>query len=308
MEASRIPCDVHFAYSAHWEPGSTGSAAVRDLIVNKPQVFITRALGPWVLHVDSVLEGSVLDLGIQSRQSLESLCDEAQTRAFGRGTNAILALPGRRERLHLRPLRHGGLLARVTGTRYLGMSRPLAELRATAELRAAGVPVPLPVLALGRREGRFWEVAFGSVHEEDTLDGLSFLDAGPSWRRIERAMRAAGRSIRMLHDAGGRHRDLQIRNLLIREDADRAEVVIVDLDAARITGNIRPSQRMRELMRLYRSLHKRRLTSALEPRALASFFSAYLDGDRELRSAMRAWLPVERTRIAAHSLFYRLAR
>jgi hypothetical protein len=63
---------------------------------------------------------------------------------------------------------------------------------------------------------------------------------------------------------------------------------------------------MAELMRLYRSLRKRRLLAAAGGvRGCAIFLSAYVGGDRALRRALLARLPAERRRLALHALRYR---
>ena len=43
-------------------------------------------------------------------------------------------LPGRCRRLHLRPVRHGGLLGGLRGDLHFGLGRTVAELRANARL------------------------------------------------------------------------------------------------------------------------------------------------------------------------------
>lgn len=280
--------------------------------------FRELAIGPWrVLVADAIaepFEQAALALGLDEQTDLSSLGLAASfsfTRgstgfsgAAGRGNNSILALPGTSTRLHVRPLIHGGILARLTTTRFSSLDRPIAELRSTAALSRRGGPVPKPGFVLGRRRGWFWQAAVGSVHEDGTVDGAAYLESRPSRHSLERAARAAGSAVRRLHDLGCRHADLQIKNLLIRESHRAAEVIIVDLDRARLVAELTPKQRMRELMRLQRSLRKRGLREALHPRTLAAFFSAYLRGDSELRNRMRAHRRIETLRLRAHALFY----
>jgi len=54
----------------------------------------------------------------------------------GRGRTAIVALPGTRSQLHLRPVRHGGWFGGVLRGALFGIDRPLAELRVSAALAA----------------------------------------------------------------------------------------------------------------------------------------------------------------------------
>jgi hypothetical protein len=61
---------------------------------------------------------------------------------------------------------------------------------------------------------------------------------------------------------------------------------------------------MAELMRLHRSVVKRGLSEVVGPRGCARFLDAYTGGDRVLRRALLAHLPVERVRLALHRLAY----
>jgi len=224
----------------------------------------------------------------------------------GRGPTARLPLGAGGERLLLRLVLHGGLLGRGLGTTLLGLGRPGRELTVTAELRAAGAPVPEPVLLVGvRRAGPLWSAAVGTRVEEQTENARHFLDRAPDPANVARAAEAAGRAVRRFHDAGGEHADLHLGNLLVRRDADAYECVVIDLDRARCAAQVMPARRMAELARLYRSLVKRNLVSRLGDAGRARFVAAYLGDDRALGDAMLRQLPRERLRLRLHRLHYR---
>jgi hypothetical protein len=61
---------------------------------------------------------------------------------------------------------------------------------------------------------------------------------------------------------------------------------------------------MRELMRLYRSLAKRRLAEDRLQRSAAAFFAGYVAGDRPLRAALLRHGGSEARRLALHELAY----
>ena len=84
-----------------------------------------------------------------------------------------------------------------------------------------------------------------------------------------------------------------------------SKALIVDLDGARHASPPSPARRMRELMRLYRSLGKRRLLEGLGPRVEVAFLEEYVAGDRELRAALLRELPREQRRIARHAVSWR---
>jgi tRNA A-37 threonylcarbamoyl transferase component Bud32 len=260
--------------------------------------------GPRVLLVAAPLADSAEALGLLEPGGLERLLTSGGGRR-GRGETAVVSLPGRPERLHLRPVRHGGWLGGLFRDRLLGLARPVAELRASTTLRAAGAPVARPALVAARRRmGRLWSAAVGTLHEEDTQDGVEFFASGPSRTRVLAAATAAGEAVRKLHAAGGRHGDLHLKNLLVREQRGSARVLLVDLDRTRVVGDLAPRERMAEVMRLYRSLRKRGLHQVVGLRGCARFFSAYTAGDRGLRRALLTHLTRERARIALHALGY----
>ncbi|MBW2272833.1 MAG: hypothetical protein JRG96_06155 [Deltaproteobacteria bacterium] len=266
--------------------------------------FRSLRVGRGTLYVAPDFEEAVRSLGLPEPEALERMLADGAVGGQGRATTRVIELPGRSERLHLRPLCHGGALARVTRRSFLGLGRPLAELAVSAELLARGAPVSRSVLVLGRRAGLFWQASVGSVYEEGTLDAAAFLAAGPTAARTLQAARAAGIALRRFHDAGGRHADLQAANLLVRENESSTEVLVVDLDRSVLSAAVPPARRMQELMRLYRSLLKRELLEAVGDRGCAAFLGSYTKGDRALRRALRAHLPRERLRVALHALRY----
>src|SRR5690606_11831715 len=130
----------------------------------------------------------------------------------------------------------------------------------------------------------------------------------PPPAHLRALLAAAGRAVRAFHDAGGSHPDLHVGNLLVRARDDAPEVWILDLDRATAGAPPAPRERMAQLMRLVRSLHKRGLWGAAGgERGALRFLHAYVAGDRALRRALLARLPAERRRLARHALLYRRA-
>jgi tRNA A-37 threonylcarbamoyl transferase component Bud32 len=258
------------------------------------------------LCVTEVWEKPALELGLLEPGGLERALESGEARQ-GRARSAVLQLPGCDRRLHLRPLRHGGWLGGLLGGRLIGLRRPLEELRVNARLYAAGAPVPEPALVAGRRRrGPVWSAAVGTVYEEESVDGAAFLGGEPGAARMLRAAAAAGAAVRAFHAAGGRHPDLHVKNLLLREGRGEPRALVIDLDRVRVGTPPEPRRRMRELMRLYRSLLKRDLLERVGRRGCARFLSAYTARDRELRRALLAQLPREQRRVARHRLIYGL--
>ena len=248
--------------------------------------------------------GPVRKLALLEPGGLERWLAAAPSAGEGRAATALVSLPGGGPPVVVRRLRHGGLLGPLLGERYLDAERSLRELEVTARLRAAGAPVPEPVLALALRRGPCWVHALATVYEEGAVDALAFLHSAPDEARVLRAAAAFGAAVRRFHDAGGRHADLHLKNLLLRETRAGAEAMVIDLDRGRAGAAPAPQRRARELGRLWRSLSKRGVAGSVGQRGVASFFAAYCAGDRALRDALLARLPTERRRAALHGLHY----
>ncbi|MDX5432144.1 MAG: 3-deoxy-D-manno-octulosonic acid kinase, partial [Halomonas sp.] len=148
--------------------------------------------------------------------------------APGRGSSLFLDVGG--EQWVLRRYRRGGLVAKVSESRYLwtGLERTRAfrELRLTAHLHAQDLPVPRPVAAGVTRHGPTYTAALITVRIPGARTLAEYLE-GIEPSLLERV----GATVRRFHDAGLDHVDLNARNLLV----DAAGTVwLIDLDRCRL--------------------------------------------------------------------------
>lgn len=253
---------------------------------------------------DAALEPALAAAGLLDPARIRARLAEADG-AHGRAAIAVATLGSGAGRVALRGLRRGGWLGPLLGGALANAHRPFLELAVTVRLREAGAPVPRPLFAVAWRRGAVWNAALGTAFVDDAADAATLLAAPPPRPRLRRILAAAGRAVRRFHDVGGTHPDLHAGNLLVREGSERVEVWIVDLDGALAGAPQGPSARMAQLMRLYRSLHKRGLLAAAGgPRGALWFLHAYTAGDRALRRALLERLPAERRRLARHALLY----
>jgi 3-deoxy-D-manno-octulosonic acid kinase len=175
---------------------------------------------------------------------------EIDGEAQGRGAAHYIRTDGRR--LVLRHYRRGGLIAHVSGDRYVWRgeqaTRPFAEWQLTYRLHRAGLPVPVPIAARYQHNGLTYTgdiiterlATVGSLAECVRTGALSIL----TWISI-------GRCIRRFHDLGVCHADLNAHNILLNEDA---KVYLIDFDRCQLrrAGLWRDGN----LVRLRRSLEK----------------------------------------------------
>ena len=155
----------------------------------------------------------------------------------------------------VRSYRRGGLPAWVLRDTYFGCRpRPFREIGALDTLRRRGVPVVEPMgacvhwLLPGCYKG--WIATRYVPGARSLWDWAT--DTASSWDRRS-VWRAVGRAIRQLHDAGARHPDLNLRNVLLASGTDAPMVWLVDFDRPCLSGGRPPEA---DLLRLERSARK----------------------------------------------------
>ncbi len=271
-----------------------------------------RARG-FVLRLAPAFAEGVRSLGLTDGPSWDAAIAGCEHVSAGRGQNHLLALPDHSGILRLRPGHRGGVLGGLLGDRTLSRRRLFREFELWLDLHARGLPLPVPVLAAARRRAFFWRTAMGSLDLPRAQDGLRLIERDPAEPLLAAAGDAMARTLRRFHDAGAIHGDLHLGNLLFENvsDTQHEETIrcrLIDLDRARRVERVSPADRMREWMRLARSVEKRgfghRVPAPLRTRWLAS----YCAGDAALERDMLACLPRELRRLKRHRLAWRVGR
>ena len=172
-------------------------------------------------------------------------------KATGRGR--VLLLDTESGPAVLKQYLRGGWAARVSRDRYVfsgfDRSRPLMEFKILEQLSAAGLPVPEPLAAMCRQQGRVYS---GWLMTRRILDAEPLADQVAIRRGDPLMWRKTGACIRRFHEFGLVHADLNARNILVGGDDS---IHLVDFDRARIRkGESRAYGA--NLRRLHRSLEK----------------------------------------------------
>jgi 3-deoxy-D-manno-octulosonic acid kinase len=287
---------------------------IRPLLHGIPHGYALHQVGATWLALDISLQRELVDLRLADAGAREALFERAQLR--GRGRTPTVHLPNQHS-LVLRRYRHGGLLGWLTANWLWGPSRARWELEVTVRAERADAPVPhVACVAAWPVAGPFWSALIGTVEIEDGEELLGWLRRSRSVGERVALARQVGRSIRRLHDTGIEHRDLQLRNILIRPDTalgsragSAGRVVVIDLDGARHHGlrGVPISRRAQNLGRLARSVIKLGLWGrSVGARERAAFLAGYLQRDRGLRRLLRAYARRERAKLILHRAGYRL--
>lgn len=172
--------------------------------------------------------------------------------ASGRGTVMFVRAPDGDGVWVLRHYLRGGWVARLSRDRYfwtgLESTRAWREWRLTRHLRELGLPVPVPIAARVVRHGLAYsaDLITRRIEDAQTLARVLRERALPAeaWQQL-------GATLRRLHDAGVRHDDINVSNILVHADGN---FHVIDFDRAVL---IAPGAwREQNLARFRRSLEK----------------------------------------------------
>jgi len=174
----------------------------------------------------------------------------------GRGIAYAVPLPKSDERIVVRHNRHGGMFAPLTRDLFRRPTRAPHELNTSERLRAAGVATPVMLGYI------LYHVIPGVVRADifsreirDSFD-LSGILISPEPADVLHAWSATHRLVAALADAGARHRDLNVKNILLhRTPAHGFDAYVLDVDRVEFTED-RLEANEANIARLMRSARK----------------------------------------------------
>jgi tRNA A-37 threonylcarbamoyl transferase component Bud32 len=223
------------------------------------------------------------------------------SRVSGRGE--VLITRCGRNSVAVRKYRHGGLLRGLTGDLFFFGSRPLRELVATEKARAAGVPT-LEILAAIKEPvwGGCYRAYLITAFLPSAIDMISYLEQSPRDHRRKAVIEKAAAAVKTMHKGGIYHADLHLKNFLV-DEAKRPVVYVIDFDKSGIARHLNPRDRMKNLMRLDRSVEKlKRHGLRITDTEKQIFCHTYEAGSAEISSAIKTF----KKRYHRHAVRYRL--
>lgn len=198
----------------------------------------------------------------------------------------------------IRHYRRGGVFGGLLRDFYLGKRRFLQEVRVSEWARGQDIPTA-EVLALriehkglGLYRGDLVTREIGDSEDLDKYLQSSGKRGGKTKDRGREIIRSVALLLQRMHRAGLYHADLNLKNILIQCTGSGVKSYVIDLDRARVIKPLGSRMRIRNLVRLYRSLDKQGyLDGLIRTKEITAFVRVYCGGDRELlalcKEAMR---------------------
>lgn len=181
---------------------------------------------------------------------------EAARAMTGRGLAYAFPLPRSGVRVVVRHNRHGGLLAPLTGDRFLPPTRAPYELAVALRLGRAGVRTPDVVAYAIYDAGPLLRRSDVLTREiADARDLAAVLVDGDDTARAA-ALDATARLVGRLSAAGARHHDLNVKNVLLQGVADAPVAYLLDVDRVTFHASGAAFVVERNVARLVRSARK----------------------------------------------------
>jgi hypothetical protein len=211
------------------------------------------------------------------------------------------------KRMVVREYSHGGLLRAITGNFYFSGARSFRELAVTEEIRSCGIPTIEPIGAIHQVTGfpPLYRAYLLTLEVPGALNAIQYIEKigkNPNQERLLHKRKMIVNSsllIRQFHQSGFFHQDLQLKNILVAGDW----LLLIDFDRSYRKSTLSARERMRNLLRLNRSVEKwRRLGLSFTRTDRCRFFLAYAGDDKEIKDRMVKTLRTYSLRF----LFYRL--
>ena len=155
---------------------------------------------------------------------------------------------------------HGGLFGKILRDIFWNSLRPLRELSICEAAGKSGIKTSEVIAIVKNRIlGPVYKCRLVSKEITGAIDLMELLlnaEKNKLVARKRQIINKTAKAVKEMHGAGIYHADLHLKNILIQSAAGKVDVYIIDLDKSRQYEKISLHQRMRNIMRLDRSVEK----------------------------------------------------
>jgi len=306
--------------------------------VELPAYFSTLNNGKVTLHIKKEYENRMSD---QDIDGLFNLCkepspgsnhadkNELNNSYQGRSTCKTLLMESLGDESYIvREYWHGGMVGKIFKDLFCDGMRPVRELSVCEAASKGGIKTT-EIIAIIKCKvfGPLYKFRLITKEITESIDLIDLLlHSGESPRRLlsgenqlfeqkKQIINELAKAVNDMHNVGIFHADLHLKNILVKSDpGGGVHVYIIDLDKSKQYEKISLQRKMKNIMRLDRSVVKMRRknrelfneTFPVSKTDRIRFFKKYIELDSEAVKPLRYYLQSYNNTHAFHKLWWRM--
>jgi len=306
--------------------------------VELPAYFSTLNKGKVTLHIKKEYENRMSD---QDIDVLFDLCkepspgsnhadkNELNNSYQGRSTCKTLLMESLGDESYIvREYWHGGMVGKIFKDLFCDGMRPVRELSVCEAASKGGIKTT-EIIAIIKCKvfGPLYKFRLITKEITESIDLIDLLlHSGESPRRLlsgenqlfeqkKQIINELAKAVNDMHNVGIFHADLHLKNILVKSDpGGGVHVYIIDLDKSKQYEKISLQRKMKNIMRLDRSVVKMRRknrelfneTFPVSKTDRIRFFKKYIELDSEAVKPLRYYLQSYNNTHAFHKLWWRM--
>lgn len=230
--------------------------------VELPAYYSSLTRGKTTLYIIKEYEHRLSAEDIDMLFNLHKDSDKLKVSYHGRTPCKTLIMESlNNESLVVREYWHGGLFGKILRDIFWDSLRPLRELSICEAAGKSGIKTSEVIAIVKNRIlGPVYKCRLVSKEITGAIDLMELLFNPEENKLVERKrqiINKTARAVKEMHDAGIYHADLHLKNILVQSAAGgKDNVYIIDLDKSRQYEKINFHQRVKNIMRLDRSVEK----------------------------------------------------
>jgi len=287
--------------------------------VELPAYFSTLTKGEITLYIKKEYEQRLSAHDIDRLFNLHKDSGELKVSYHGRTPCKTLIMESLgNESFVVRDYCHGGLFGKIFRDIFWDRLRPLRELSICEAAGKSGIRTSEVIAIVKNRIlGPIYKCRLVSKEITGAIDLMELL-LNPEKNKLvvqkSQIINKTANAVKEMHCAGIYHADLHLKNILVQSAAGKVNVYIIDLDKSRQYEKISLHKRMRNIMRLDRSVEKmirnnkdvfgKRFPFPISKTDKLRFLKEYIKTDNKSEKPLRYYLQSYKTSHNLHRLWW----
>lgn len=287
--------------------------------VELPAYFSTLSKGKITLYIKKEYEQRLSAEDIDMLFNLQKDSDKLKVSYHGRTPCKTLIMESlNNESFVVREYWHGGLFRKILRDIFWDSLRPLRELSICEAAGKSGIKTSEVIAIVKNRiMGPVYKCRLVSKEITGAIDLMELLLNSEENKLVVRKrqiINKTAKAVKEMHDAGIYHADLHLKNILVQSAGGKDNVYIIDLDKSHQYEKISFHKRVKNIMRLDRSVEKmirnnkdvfgQRFPFPISKTDKLRFLKEYIKTDSKSERPLRYYLQSYKTSHNLHKLWW----